>query len=117
MSQDVAKLKTAGEVKQESAKQNDTATVAEAATAGSEDKRATAAEQVECNCEFCETCSFFDDRLFVLPDLAAQVRAHFCYQYSYRCARYILRKLTGKGDPNLLPSDLREVADKLGWNL
>jgi len=74
-------------------------------------------DDTSCNCEFCEHCSFFIERLAVLPELARQVRDHYCYQYKYRCARYVLKQLTGKGDPNLLPSDMKTVSDRLGWDL
>ena len=74
-------------------------------------------DETGCNCEFCESCSFFIERLSVLPELAKQVREHYCYQYKFRCARYVLKQLTGKGDPNLLPSDIKTVAERLGWDL
>jgi hypothetical protein len=74
-------------------------------------------DATDCNCEFCEVCSFFIERLAVLPELARQVREHYCFQHKCRCARYVLRQVTGEGDPNLLPSDMKTVADLLGWEL
>jgi hypothetical protein len=96
---------------------------AETDTTSPQSTESTTAEKLktvdasDCNCEFCEVCSFFIERLAVLPKLARQVREHYCFQHKQRCARYVLRQVTGKGDPNLLPSDMKTVADLLGWDL